>query len=134
MPRIPHQRDANPAARYVAERYWPGLTLDRVQSGEVELRRAAAALSREGRAVRYLGTTFIAAEEAAFAVFEASDPAWVEEVNRRAGQQFDRIVPAIDLRESERPELAPPSKSDHPAPRKRTGARSSGPQMPRRKS
>ena len=133
MPRMPHQHDANPAPRYVAERYWPGLTLDRVESGEVELRRAAADLSREGRDVRYLGTTFIAAEEAAFALFEASDPASVEEVNRRAGQPFDRIVPVIDLRESDRPELAPPSTSSHAAPRKQTGTRPSGPEMTRRK-
>jgi hypothetical protein len=117
MPRSPDQPDPAPAARFVAERYWPGLTLERLEGGEVELRRAAAALSREGRAIRYLGTTFIAAEETAFAVFEASDPAWVEEVNRRAGQPFDRIVPVVDLRESERFELPPHSASSLPARR-----------------
>lgn len=102
MPRMSDERDPTPAARYVAERYWPGLTLERLEAGEIELRRASAALAREGRAVRYVGTTFIAAEETAFAVFEAADPAWVAEANRRAGQPFDRIVPVVDLRESER--------------------------------
>lgn len=132
MSRASHRLDPDPAARYVAERYWPGLNLERLEGGEVLLRRAAAAMAREGRAVRYLGTTFIAAEEAAFAVFEASDPAWVEEVNQRAGQPFDRIVPVIDLRESERLKLLPLSRSGQLARRKQIGTRSSGPREPRR--
>jgi hypothetical protein len=102
MPPNPRHHDPAPTARYVVERYWPGLTLERLEEGEARLRRAAEALTREDRPVRYLGTTFIAAEETAFAVFEAGDPSWVEEVNRRAGQPFDRIAPVVDLRESER--------------------------------
>jgi hypothetical protein len=60
-------------------------------------------MTRQGRSVRYVGSTFIAAEETAFAVFQAAEPDWVAEVNQRAGQPFDRIVPVVDLRESERP-------------------------------
>ncbi|MHB8958881.1 MAG: nickel-binding protein [Candidatus Limnocylindrales bacterium] len=117
MPHVSDQPDPTVAARYVAERYWPGLTLKRLEEGEIELRRASAALAREGRAVRYLGTTFIAAEETAFAVFEAADPAWVAEVNRRAGQPFDRIVPLVDLRESERSPRTPRPATGHQARR-----------------
>jgi hypothetical protein len=114
MPRTPDHGNPTPIARYIVERYWPGLTLARLETGEGKLRSAADRLASEGRPVRYLGSTFIADEETAFSVFEAADPAWVEEVNRLADQPFDRIVPVVDLRESERLDLAAHTEPDRP--------------------
>ena len=82
---------------FLVERYGPGLSLDRLRAAEAALHRASAASTREGRPVRYLGSTYIAAEETVFATFEADDQTSVAEVNRRAGQRFDRIVAVVDL-------------------------------------
>jgi|GEM_PF-5367283 hypothetical protein len=93
--------------RFVVERYAPGLTLEAVSMDERRVRRAAAAMTRAGRPVRYVGSIVIAAEETAFSVFEADDAESVAEANRRASVSFDRVVPIVELREPERSVLAP---------------------------
>ena len=105
MARNPQPSRPAARSRFIAERYWPGLTLERLESGEAAVRRASAALTREGRPVRYLGSILIASEETAFSVFQADDAESVAEANRRAGLPFDRVVPVMELREPERDAL-----------------------------
>jgi hypothetical protein len=92
-------------SRFVVERYSPGLTLELVRAMEPMLRLAAASITGEGHPVRYLGSILITAEETAFSVFEADDAESVAEVNRRVEAPFDRVVPAVELREPERAAL-----------------------------
>lgn len=93
--------------RFVIERYAPGLTLEAMKADEGRVRTAAAAMTRAGRRVRYVGSIVIADEETAFSVFEADDAEAVAEANRRASVPFDRVVPIVELREPERSVLAP---------------------------
>jgi Nickel responsive protein SCO4226-like len=104
-----------PLPRFVVERYAPDLSLEGVRSMEPRLRRAAAALSRAGRPVRYLGSIVITAEETVFSVFEANGPETVAEVNDRAAVPFDRVVPVVELREPEEPALHQPARLATPA-------------------
>jgi hypothetical protein len=61
-----------------------------------EARVAAEQLSREGRQVRYLRTTFLPNDETCFHVFESADKEAVGEVCRRAGMGSARIVQALE--------------------------------------
>jgi Nickel responsive protein SCO4226-like len=83
--------------RFLVERYSPELTVERMRAGEARARRAAAALTRAGRPVRYIGSLVVEAEETVFSVFEAESPDVIADVNRRAGLPFDRVVPVIEL-------------------------------------
>ena len=108
-----------PLLRFMVERYAPDRHLQDVRSIEPEFQRASAAVSRTGRPVRYLGSIVITAEETVFSVFEADDAETVAEVNERVGLPFDRVVPVVELRESEGPALrqldriAPPAREVH---------------------
>jgi hypothetical protein len=92
-------------SRFVVERYSPGMTLDLIRAMEPRLRLASASITGEGHPVRYLGSILITAEETAFSVFEADGAASVAEVNSRVDAPFDRVVPAVELREPERAAL-----------------------------
>jgi hypothetical protein len=94
-----------PLSRFVVERYAPGLTLEGVRSLEPRFRRAAASVRRTGRAVRYVGSIVITAEETVFSVFEADGAETVAEVNGRVALPFDRIVPVVELREPDGPAI-----------------------------
>lgn len=113
MARTSRPAGSAPGARFLVERYWPGLTLERLKATEAKVRRASAAVSREGHPVRYLGSTFVPEEESVLAVFAAEAAEWVVEVNRRAGLPVDRVVAVVELRRAER--AAPPSIEPAPA-------------------
>jgi hypothetical protein len=59
-------------------------------------RLAAEQLSREGKPVDYLRTTFVPNDETCFHVFESADKETVGEVCRRAGIGSARIVQALE--------------------------------------
>jgi hypothetical protein len=56
---------------------------------------AAAAMTLEGQAVRYLASVYVPDEEWSFCCFEAPDADAVSEANRRAGIAFWRVVEAV---------------------------------------
>jgi hypothetical protein len=51
---------------------------------------------RAGRGVRYVETTYHPGDETVLHVFDAPSEAALDEAGRRAGLQFERIVPAVD--------------------------------------
>ena len=93
--------------RYIVERYWPGVTLERLRSSELEAYRAVADLRASGRRIRYLGSTLIPAEECVLSVYEAESHESIAEANRRAGLTFARIVEVVELRAPEGDPVAP---------------------------
>jgi hypothetical protein len=60
------------------------------------VRTAAAALERDGSAVRYLRSTIVPEDEAMLSVFEAGSEAAVQEAYARAGVPFERISLALN--------------------------------------
>ena len=102
----PLEPEPRPETRFVVERYAPGVSVADVRAGERRLRRAIAKSAADGRSIRYLGSIVIDAEDTVIAVFEARSLEDVSDVQIAARVGFDRIVPAVELRESERPALA----------------------------
>jgi hypothetical protein len=83
-------RDTEPLDHYIGECYLAGP----VEAAAATARQAADALTREGRAVRYLHTIAVPDDELCLHVFAAESAEAVDEVGRRASTPFDRVVAA----------------------------------------
>jgi hypothetical protein len=83
---------------FMVERYVPGVASDRFAEAVQRAASAAAALTEQGAAVRYLGSVYVPEEECSFCCFEAADAEVVREANRRAAVAFWRVVPAVFIR------------------------------------
>jgi hypothetical protein len=77
---------------FVVERYLPGLSRSDLLRGLSRLEQL-----RGDRAVRYLGSTIVLADEACYCRFEGPTEAAIAEANRQAGLSYDRIVSAVDV-------------------------------------
>jgi hypothetical protein len=96
---------------YLVEHYAPGRSVDGLTSWTARVRTTAVAMAREGRAVHYLRSTIVPADEALLCVVEADSEELVREVCARAGVSFERLSLAI-ADESEWHEAGPPSGAD----------------------
>lgn len=81
---------------YLIETYLARGTAADLEQAAAGVRQAAEALSREGRSVRYLRTTFLAEDELCFHVLEAESIDPVAEAVHRAGLRFARITLAVE--------------------------------------
>jgi hypothetical protein len=82
---------------FLVECYLPGVAERDVAAASERARRAAAELRASGRDVAYLGALFVAADEAVFHRFRASDAGLVVEASRRADLAFERVVESIGI-------------------------------------
>jgi hypothetical protein len=82
---------------YLVERYLPGASDEDVASASERVKLAAEQLTAEGISIRYLGGTFIPADETCFCEFEAPSREVVEWANERANVPYARILPAVPL-------------------------------------
>jgi hypothetical protein len=80
---------------YLVEHYSPGLTVDGLGCRAARVRETAVAMGSEGRAVRYLRSTIVPADEALLCVLEAGSEELVREVYKRAGVPLERLSIAI---------------------------------------
>jgi hypothetical protein len=80
---------------YLVEHYRPGLAVEGFRRRALQVRGAAAELAREGKAVRYLRSTIVPADEALLCVLEAADEKLVRETYARAGVPFERISAVV---------------------------------------
>lgn len=80
---------------YLVEHYLPGASPTGMRGAAAALRDAAAALGREGRAVRYLRSTIVPGDEAFLSLYEAGSEALIRETYVRAGVSFERISRAL---------------------------------------
>ena len=85
------------AKTYLVEHYWPGITAETFRSATAQVRATARAMARDGTPIRYLHSTMIPADEAAFCVFDAASMELIEQLYARAGVRFDRIVAALEV-------------------------------------
>lgn len=82
-------------ARYMVERYLPGLTAEALQGAAAQAKLTTAQMTEEGTPIRYLRSTFVPGEDKCFCLFEGPSGEAVEEANRRAQIPFERVHEAI---------------------------------------
>jgi uncharacterized protein DUF4242 len=80
---------------YLVERYWPGVTRERLLEALERGRRVMEQMSGEGTQVRDISCTLIPGEEVVFSVYEGPSAVAVRQLNERAGIPISRIVEAI---------------------------------------
>jgi hypothetical protein len=80
---------------YLVELYQPAASSDGRASVE-RARAAAAELTSEGTAVRYLRSIFIPEDETCLHLFEGASVEAIRELSRRAAIDYDRIVEIVD--------------------------------------
>ena len=99
-------RPVNSTAEYtfLVEHYWPGVTVEEFRAAADRVRASAEEMARADARIRFLHSTLVPEDEAAFCVFAAASSGLVEDVYRRAGVRFERIVDALEL---ERGEVVP---------------------------
>jgi hypothetical protein len=81
---------------FLAELYLSHADAGGARKAVARVRSAAEELAQEGRAARLVRTTFVPGDETCFVAFEADAPDTVVEVGRRAGLEFERVVPAVE--------------------------------------
>lgn len=84
------------SATYLVEHYRPGLGVEALRHTAALVRAAARAMEDEGRAVRYVSSTIVPADESFLSLFEASSEELVREAYARAAVPFERISLAAD--------------------------------------
>jgi hypothetical protein len=80
---------------YLVERYWPGVTSERLLGALERGRRAIEQMGIEGTSVRSISCTFIPSEEVVFSLYEGPSMDAVRQLSERVGMPVSRIVEAI---------------------------------------
>ena len=84
-------------AVYMVERYLPGIKMEQLAAAQKAAISTGQEMTKEGKNVRYIRSAFVPGEARCMCLFEASDPAVVEELNRKANIPFTRVIEALDL-------------------------------------
>ena len=82
---------------YLVERYWPGVTSERLLEALARGRQAMEQMISEGTPIRDISCTLIPGEEVVFSLYEGPSAAAVRQLNERAGIPVSRIVDAIAI-------------------------------------
>ena len=85
----------DPGQTYLVENYHPGLGADELRQIVSRVRDAVAEMARDGKAIRYLRSTIVPADESFLCVIEAASEELAREAYTRAGIPFERISPAL---------------------------------------
>jgi Protein of unknown function (DUF4242) len=88
---------------FIVERHLPGLSGTDLRVAAMRARDAADQLTREGRPIRYLRTTYRPDDGSCHCLFEADSDLTVRQVNDLAAIPYDRIAPAVLLAASALP-------------------------------
>jgi hypothetical protein len=91
-------RPTHPAATFLVEHFWPGITPDRFTVAANRVRCIAEASSGPGIGLRFLHATLVPDDESAFTVVEANSPTAVADAYERAGLAHERILHAVQIR------------------------------------
>lgn len=88
--------DSPPWRTYLVEHYWPGVTETEFRRTAQRVAAGADTLGRTGAPVRFLHSTLVPEDEAAFCVLAASSPDLVDRVYAAAAVRYERIVEAVE--------------------------------------
>lgn len=83
---------------YMVQRSLKGISMEQLGAAQKAAIAKAGEMTKAGRPVQYLRTTFVPSEGCCMCLFEAGSAADVEQLNREAQIPFDRVVEALDLR------------------------------------
>jgi hypothetical protein len=84
-------------AVYMVERHLPGITMDQLGAAQKAAISTGQEMTTQGKSIRYIRSTFVPREASCMCLFEASNAAIVEELNRKANIPFTRVIEAVDL-------------------------------------
>ena len=82
---------------YMVDRELPGITLDQLAAAQGAAIETSQRFTDEGRAVRYIRSTWVPDESHVMCLFEAPNAQVVEDVNKAANIPFKRVVEPMDL-------------------------------------
>jgi muconolactone delta-isomerase len=82
---------------YMVERDLPGITLEQLAGAQKAAIQTSKEFTAQGKAVRYIRSTFVPGESRCMCLFEAPNETLVEEVNDTAKIPYTRVVAALDL-------------------------------------
>jgi hypothetical protein len=85
-------------AFFLAELYLPTTDPGGTVEAAARARAAAEEVARDGDLLRFLRIIFVPGDETCFVAYEAATSEAVAEAGRRAGLDFERIVPAIEAK------------------------------------
>jgi hypothetical protein len=88
---------------FFVEHFCPGVRAYELRRAAARVRAAAAAMAKEGKALRCVSSTVIPNDESLLCLFEAPREELVREAYERAGVRFERISAAVNVEESETP-------------------------------
>jgi hypothetical protein len=89
--RAPHEERQT----YLVEHYRPGLTVAELRQWAERIRDSASRLEGEGKAVRYVRSAIVPADESLLCVLEAATEELVRETYALAGIPFERLSTVI---------------------------------------
>jgi muconolactone delta-isomerase len=82
---------------YMVERELEAVTMENLAAAQKAAIETGKRLTGQGKAVRYIRSTFVPGEARCFCLFEAASPQVVKELNETAHLPYSRIVEALDL-------------------------------------
>jgi hypothetical protein len=82
---------------FMAECFWPGVTVEKVTNVGERIRQAARAIGPTARAGRYIGSILVPSDEIALYFFEASSTATASQLEREAGIPSERVLQVVHL-------------------------------------
>jgi Protein of unknown function (DUF4242) len=82
---------------FMADRHLPGITMVQLGAAQKAAIETGLKMTRDGKPVRYIRSTFVPEESRCMCLFEAPSAENVRELNETAKIPFTRIVPAEDL-------------------------------------
>ena len=85
------------ATTFMAECFWPGVTVRKVTDAGERLRQASLAVTSTGGFARYLGSILVPTDEISLCLFEAASLDAAGELGRRAGMPFERVLEIVSL-------------------------------------
>jgi Nickel responsive protein SCO4226-like len=86
-----HRARVGERRTFLVEHYRPGLTVGELRLWAERVRDCAAQLEGEGKAVRYVRSAIVPADESLLCVLEAATEELVRETYARAGIPFERL-------------------------------------------
>jgi hypothetical protein len=82
---------------FMAECFWPGVTVEKVTDVAERIRQAACAIGPQARSGRYIGSILVPTDEIAFCLFEAPSKATASQLDKQAGIPSERVLQIVHL-------------------------------------